>query len=371
MAGLHCFAVVIPGLEQVAEAELRGLSVHDIRRSDGGIEFTASLEGLARVNLRASCITRALVRLGGFTALSFPELYNKSRRIRWERYLLPGSNLRVQASCHRSRLMHSGRVEKAVFDAINDRLGGSLNRDDSPTAGEQRVFVRLSNNDCLISLDSSGDRLDRRGYRLQPGLAPLRETLAAGILQWVGWEPDEALMIPMCGAGTLAIEAAMMACRLAPNLEHDFAMRQWPVFRDKSWQRVYQRALAMRRSWDGVIHASDVRAAIIDQAKRNADRAGVVPSIDFAVADFFSLQSPSGQTPGLMVLNPPYGERIAVDAGSLYSRIGRHLRRHFTGWRVAIIVPDRRCEQSLGLHASQRLRVRHGGRWIQVLSCRL
>lgn len=363
MSDAHCFfAVTLPGLEAVAAAELVALSAHAVTPVEGGVEFSGSPDTMMRVNLRARSITRVLLRLASFKALSFPELYNKSKRIAWSRYLGDGVKLSLRASCHGSRLLHSGRVEKAVFDAICDS-----HIKVSEDGHEQQILIRIDRDQCTISLDCSGDRLDRRGYRLHSGMAPLRETIAAALLQWMGWRPDECLLTPMCGSGTFAIEAALMATRQAPGLNHDFAFLYWPGLKQKGWQRVKEKAEAMRVVPQLHIHASDIDSRMIAQAEHNAADAGVSALIQFAELDMAMLHPPAGSTAGLMLVNPPYGGRIEADTQFLYGMVGKLLKRQFSGWRMAVIVPDAACERALGMPARRRLKIRHGGQWVHVL----
>jgi len=371
--GLACFAVVIPGLEKVAAAELTALAAHDVQVVEAGVNFSGSMDALCRVNLRARSITRVLVRLADFKTLSFPELFNKAQKPAWERYLAPHRPVSVTASCHHTRLIHSKRAEQAVMDAIAEKLKKADIM--LPTSGEaqpdsiQLITTRIEDDRCVISIDSSGERLDRRGYRLLSGLAPIRETVAAGILQWMDWKPDEALLVPMCGSGTFAIEAALIGQGRAVNLEHDFAFLHWPALHPRRWKRVLDKASGMRKEVDLNISASDVDEAMLQQAMSNAAQAGVADAIHFERLDVRALQPPEqvGQG-GLIICNPPYGDRIKGDVTALYRDIGKLLKQEaFKGWRMAVIAPDPECENALGLKAKRRIKIKHGGKWVRVL----
>lgn len=364
--GMCLFAVVVPGLEGVAASELSALAAHDVQAVEGGVTFTGSMDVLCRVNLRSRTATRVLLRLGDFKALSFPELYNKTKKIDWARYIPEGRAVQVKASCHGSKLMHSGRAEQAVRDALADRLaqaGVSLAEDGQA----QLVTVRLQNDRCSISLDSSGERLDRRGYRLLSGHAPIRETMAAGILQWMDWKPEEPLLVPMCGSGTFAIEAALIARGRAVGLDHDFALLHWPALNAKRWQRVQGKAAGMLRDAAPCIQAGDLGEAVLEQSGTNAQRAGVKDCIRFGKQDVRAMQPPAG-APGLIVCNPPYGERIKGNAQALYRDLGALMQQDaFRGWRMAVIVPDQACENALNMPVKRRLKLKHGGLWVHVL----
>ncbi|HKI62767.1 MAG TPA: class I SAM-dependent RNA methyltransferase [Mariprofundaceae bacterium] len=371
MEKLSCFAVVIPGLEKIVEAELNALSAHDVQVTEAGVSFSGSMDTLCRVNLRARSVTRVLVRLADFKALSFPELYNKSHKIAWERYIPAGVEVQVRAACHHSRLIHSGRVEKAVQDAIAARLSLSGNPAVPGTGDVQQITVRLEHDRCTISIDSSGERLDRRGYRLHSGRAPIRETVAAAILQWMHWESVEPLQVPMCGSGTFAIEAALMGQGRAVNLRHEFAFLHWPMLNNRRWFRLMEKAAGMEKSLPLVIEAADIDPAILQQAISNAEAAGVGGAIRFSQQNVRDLQLATPNATGLIVCNPPYGERIKGDVISLYQYLGSLLQGSPKGWRMAVMVPEKTCETALGLPARRRLKVKHGGKWVQVLHLEL
>lgn len=363
-APFQFFAIVPPGFEQVAAAELESLAAHDVKVEEGGISFSGSLTVLYRISLRARVITRILLRIHHFKALSFPELYNKVKRIDWSRYLHADAAIVVNATCHASKLIHSGRAEASTGEAIAARLSGNGSASGHP----QQVYLRIDHDLCTLSLDCSGERLDRRGYRMEPGLAPVRETIAAGLLQWAAWQPEEPLVVPMCGSGTLAIEAACMAARMPASVGHDFPFLHWRNIRQKAWQQVQQRAQEMgQRSMQPHIYASDFDAEAIEISMRNAERAGVKHAIVFAQADFRALTAPVDAKAGLMLLNPPYGSRIGEDVLALYGAIGERFRREFAGWRMVIFSPERACERALGMKPQKRLKIRHGGRWLELL----
>ncbi len=369
MGNLVCYAVVTPGLEALAADELNELAAHDVKTEAGGVSFTTTMDGLFRINLRSRICTRILLRLASFRALSFPELYNKSRKTAWEHYIDPHTAISVRASCSGSKLMHSGRAEQALADAIRDRLGfdtkGAIDAED----GEQQILLRIDNNRCTISLDSSGERLDRRGYRLHSGKAPLRETIAAAILRWAEWQREEPLLCPMCGSGTFAIEAAWLATKRAPGLDHVFPFASWPSLKEKRWQRARSKAEAMQQGEiQACIVASELDSAILAQAKENASTAGVGGIICFEQRDVRTLTVPKQcETAGVIVCNPPYGNRVKGNVLSLYRALGRQFKEQFSDWRMTVIVPDKQCEKALGLQVKKQLKFRHGGKWVRLL----
>ncbi|MBN4073500.1 RNA methyltransferase [Mariprofundus ferrooxydans] len=378
MGNLNCYAVVVPGLEGIAADELHELAADDVQMGDGGIAFTTTMDGLFRINLRARTITRILIRLASFRALSFPELYNKAKKVAWQQYIGTDVSLAVRASCKGSKLMHSGRAEMALADGIRDKIGFEVSG--AETQHQQQILLRIDNNQCTISLDVSGERLDRRGYRLHSGKAPVRETIAAAILRWMDWQggkqkvgqkdgqKNEPLLTPMCGSGTFAIEAVWMAEKRAAGLEHDFSLLHWPCLKEKRWQRALDKAKAMHSPCELAVFASEWDEAILKQAKENAAQAGLLENISFELLDARKLAVPTGVSDaGLIVCNPPYGERVKADVGSLYRQLGKQFKQHFQGWRMAVIVPDKESEKALALPVKKRLKIKHGGRWVTVL----
>jgi len=364
VGNLACYAVVAPGLEAIAADELRELAAHDIEAGEGGVTFRSTMDGLFRINLRSRVCTRILIRLASFRAMSFPELYNRSKKVAWEQYIGADTSVSVRVSCSHSKLMHSGRAEMAISDAIADRLGVHA----QGAAHEQQVLLRIENNQCTISLDTSGERLDRRGYRIHSGKAPVRETIAAGILRWMDWRPDEPLLSPMCGSGTFAIEAAWMAQKRASGFNHDFAFIHWPSLKEKRWQRALEKTRAMQSGHAACIMASELDAGILKQAQDNAVQAGVADLIAFQRLDVRKMTIPEQITePGMIICNPPYGDRVKGDSKALYASLGAVFSQHFSGWRMAVMVPDQACEKALGLKVRGRLKIKHGGKWVHVL----
>jgi len=359
------YAVVLPGLEPLASEELLSLSAHDIRSEQGGIRFSGTLDTLYRVSLRARCITRIQVRVGKCHAMQWAELQHHVAGMAWERFIPKGARISVHASAEHSKLMHTDKISEYVLNGIKDALGKRLDKEDGR---EQNIYVHIGNNRCDIRVDASGERLDRRGYRLQSAKAPMRETLAAGVLQWMNWQSDEALMVPMCGSGTLAIEAALLGRKIAPNMQHDFPFKDWDIFKEKDWKRVLDKASGMVQANLAVkVQVSDVHTGAVTASKANAQRAGVLQNLDVQQQDVRKLKPSKGQIAGLILCNPPYGLRIEMDGIQFYRDLGHVLRDSFQGWRVAVMCPDWKHEKALGLPVRRRLRVKHGGLWLDIL----
>ncbi len=355
------FAICPLGLEAIAEQELQQLSIHHSQQETGGISFQSSESAMFRANIRARSITRIIQRLGQWKTYSWQELQQKSLKIHWENYLFRGQKIDLQASSQKSLLHHSQRIADTVQTAIKQRLEHHGKHTDK-TVAMQKIMVRIIDGECSISIDTSGERLDRRGYRKETGPAPLRETIAAGLLQWAQWQPDEALSVPMCGAGTWPIEAYLQASHTAINQQHDFPLLHWPSLNHKRWQKSLATAQKMQKETVVNIEASDRDAATLAIAKRNAKRAGLAAAIQWqqqALSDW----KPTSER-GLMLCNPPYGKRL--EAGSIFHQLG-DLHRQYPQWRMLILCPNSQSQKALGCKPTRHLAFRSGGMPIHAL----
>lgn len=365
------FAIAAPGLEGLTARELRNLGLlgaaegHQPQSDSGGVTFSGDLEALYRANLHLRTTSRVIVRLGDFYAAAFSELRKKAGRLSWERYLRPGQPVGLHVTCHKSKLYHSEAVAERVAGAIGDRLGqptprlkASESEADQPA---QLVLVRLVNDHCTISVDSSGALLHRRGYRLATAKAPLRETLAAGMLLAAGWDARSPLLDPFCGSGTVAIEAALMASRLPPGMKRRFAFMDWPGYDPQSWEALLGEIKPKAAGELPPIQASDRDAGAIELARANAERAGVAESIEFTHRAVSAIQPAAGL--GWVVTNPPYGLRVSEgkDLRNLYAQIGNVLRRSCPGWQVAILCSEKQLLAQTGLKLNTGFEMVNGG----------
>ena len=358
------YAIVIPGLEEVAAKELEQLSAHEIKLDNGGIHFSGTMETMFRVNLRSRTVTRVLLRLKRFTAMTLNEIRTHCEQVDWAQFLNDDSSVSVHASCHKSKLMHTKKLEDEISSVI-----GKLGFSNKEGSSHQQIFIRIENNRCLLSIDTSGERLDRRGYRLESGKAPVRETLAAGVLQWMEWSPEEPLMVPMCGSGTFAIEAAITASHRSPNLMHEFSFLGWPRLKQRAWKKVKEKSISMAREECGElpIYASDFHPGAVAITGKNAQRAGVDSLIHIEQRDVKELTGPVDATTGVIICNPPYGDRINADVRGVYAALGKVFKESFDGWRMGVFSPEVACEKALGLPVKKKLKIKHGGKWIYIL----
>lgn len=355
------YVVAAPGLEAVCAAEAHALGLPGARQDEGGVTFQGGLRELYLANLHLRSATRVLVRLGEVRATDFAELFRKAVRLPWGSFIRPGTAVKVRAVSHRSRLVHSGRIAETLSAAIDRALGGCGVGTGHGGGVEQSILARFTDDRCVISVDSSGELLHRRGWRTDAGEAPLRENLAAAVLLQLGWDGALPLCDPMCGAGTLPIEAAQLASRLAPGRNRTFAFMNWPGFRPGLWQALLTEAERNVVVPSVAILGSDADSLVLATARCNAERAGVAGTITFEAGALGQLLPRQG--PGLVVCNPPYGIRLEADKNPahIYRELGECLRRAFPGWRAAFLAVDEHHARATGLAVQRLAEFRNGG----------
>jgi putative N6-adenine-specific DNA methylase len=380
------FVVCTPGLEPFAAQELHQLGLIEGDFSpqsksfltasgapyeSGGIEFQGSLRDAYRANLYLRTASRVLVRIGQFYAAEFSELRRKAGHLIWENYLAPERPISFRVTCRKSRLYHETGVAERVEGAIGDRLGkpAAVHKysEDSGTDLPQLIVVRLFDNLCTISIDSSGELLHRRGYRLATAKAPLRETLASAMVMASGWDKISPLLDPFCGSGTIPIEAALLAGRVPAGFRRRFAFMDWPDFDSKFWNKLLADAAKAIVSDIPKIIGSDRDAGAVRAAQANAERAGVADWIDFSCRAISSIDPPSG--PGWVVTNPPYGVRVSQrnDLRNLYAQFGKVMRAKCPGWWVTMLCDRDQLIRNTGLDFNQGIPMMNGGLKVKLV----
>jgi putative N6-adenine-specific DNA methylase len=385
---MTALAVVPPGLEPAALEELERLGALSARTLRGGVAFQIDTPGFYRLHLQARLPFRILRELGRFPCANREELSAGVRQAAdWDLWLPPPRTLRVEVSGGTAALNHSHftalEVKNALVDLQRQRWGtrSSVDRRDPDLVLHLHL---LRHGEAVLSLDGGGGSLHRRGWRAAVGLAPLKENLAAGLIALTGWEGDCPLADPFCGSGTLLIEAACAALGRAPGLlpptpghpprSRDFALQRWPDFDPALWRREEEAAVSLARDTlaDGRPLAPllgwDDNAEVLAQARANAEAAGVAPWIRFERADARAFTPPAG--PGVIVTNPPYGERLGErdNLRELYGALGQRLRQHARGWTLWLLSGHPDLTAALRLKASRRVPVSHGGidcRWLR------
>ncbi|GIX12893.1 MAG: RNA methyltransferase [Paracoccaceae bacterium] len=334
------FLAAPPGLEPVLAAEAAAAGFAGPRVLPGGVEIAGGWPEVWRANVQLRGAGRVLVRLWSFRAPHLARLDRQLRRLPWGDLFPPATAVCVAASCRRSRIWHEG--------AAAERLAGALAAAGMvPGRAGVRVMLRIEDDLCTVSLDSSGAPLYRRGFKQAVGRAPLRETMAALFLRACDHVPGEPVVDPMCGAGSFPIEAAEIAAGLPPGRARGFAFEALVGF-DPA-------ALARLRAADpappgGAIIAADRDGGAIAMARANAERAGIAARIRFIERDVAALEPPEGP-PGLVIVNPPYGARIgrAGALHGLHAALGRALIGRFAGWRVGLITAEPALARATGL----------------------
>jgi putative N6-adenine-specific DNA methylase len=361
------FAACLPGFEPLLAGELAALGTEP-RPLRGGVAFTGDHRLLMRTCLQLGTASHVMLRLAEFPCRALGELQRKAAVLPWGEWLRPQVPLEVRATTRGSRVYHTGAVVERIENAIATALGTTLH---APAEGDEvvaRVRVRFQDDRCTISLDATTTPLHRRGYRLEGAKAPLREDIAHALVLASGWTPDQALLDPFCGSGTIAIEAASLALGLAPGRLRPPPLHHLALFAPDEWLEIQAEPRAGRG--DGAISASDRDEGAVTAARHNAERAGVADRITFATQAFtahpwLAQRGADSTAPerGVLATNPPFGVRVprADKLDSLYQTIGHRAARLGAGWRCALLANDVRLARRSALQLRAAWTTRHGG----------
>jgi putative N6-adenine-specific DNA methylase len=363
------FASCPRGLEALLGEELGALGADAPRAVPGGVAFTGSWETCYRANLWSRLASRILWRVGDFDYVSEADLYEGARTQDWPSLFAVERTLRVNVTAQKSPLKSLEFATLRIKDAVCDRFRDALGRrpDVDRARPDVRVHAYLDARRAVLYLDTSGEALFKRGWRSMAGEAPLRENLAAGIIRLSGWRPEEPLLDPMCGSGTLLVEAAAMARRRAPGLKRAFGFEKLANFDDGLWKRLRaEAAQPAARGVQPVLFGSDRDARALDAARRNLAAAGVERWVQLEQCDVLERRAPASS--GILVANPPYGERVgsAEALERFYPQLGDALKKNFAGWRCHLITADLRLAKLIRLRPARRVPLFNG-----ALECRL
>ncbi len=365
-------AVLPQGLEDAGCSELERLGAGSVRPLRRAAAFEADMACLYRLHLQARLPFRLLREMGRFPCRSRDDLYDGIQHcLHWERWLHPSQTFRVDVTGIAPGLNHSHfsalQVKNALVDRQRDLWGKRSSIDlDAP---DLAMHLHLARGEAVLSLDGSGGSLHRRGYRAAMGAAPLKENLAAGLIHLTGWDGRAPLVDPCCGSATLLIEAATAALQVAPGLNRPFALEGWADFHPDLWQQEQTRARGRKRP-DAELPALlgyEQDPDIADQARDNVRAAGLQGLIEIRSGSFEDQQLPPG--PGVLVCNPPYGQRIGheADLEQLYGALGRFARSQASGWQLWLLSGNAKLTGALRMKASRRIPVSNGGidcRWL-------
>jgi len=360
------FASCPRGLEELLLQELSALGATEPRQTPGGIAFSGTWETCYRANLWSRIASRILWRIADFPYKDENDLYAAAKAVDWPRYFSVQRKIRVNVTAQKSPLKSlefaTLKVKDAVCDRFRDKLGSRPDVDRA--APDVRIHVFLEEAKGILYLDTSGEALFKRGWRMEIAEAPIRENLAAGIIMLTGWKFDQPLLDPMCGGGTLLSEAAAMARGRAPGAKRSFGFEKLAAFHSASWQKVKDEEklnpIAPR------LYGSDNDPEALQAARRNLGAAGVERWVKLEQSDVLERAAP--EPAGVMVANPPYGERIgsADELAAFYPKLGDALKKRFAGWNCFFFTADQRLAKLIRLQPSRRTPL-----WNGSLECRL
>jgi len=361
------FATAPRGLEDLLLQELNTLGAKQAATVPGGVAFSGGWDVCYRTNLWSRIASRVLWRIAQFDYRNESDLYEAVKALDWPQFFAVECTLRVNVAAQKSPLKSLEFATLRIKDAICDRFREVFGKrpDVERTNPDVRVHAFLESGRATLYLDTSGEPLFRRGWRAEQGEAPLRENLAAGIVMLTGWQPGEPLLDPMCGGATLLVEAAAMARGRAPGARRGFAFEKLSAFDAALWERIKQEKPQTVAS-ELRLFGSDNDAKALDAARRNLAAAGVERWVALERADILERAAPAPG--GVMVANPPYGERMgsADELASFYPKLGDALKQKFAGWRCYFFTSDLRLPKLIRLEASRRTPL-----WNGALECRL
>lgn len=351
------------GMEELLAQELRQLGASSVEIGTRNVSFEGDTGFMYKANLCCRTAIKILKPITAFNIFTEEDLYKKIYEMPWENYMDVKGTLAVNATVFSDVFTHSQyislKTKDAIVDRFRDKQGERPDVDlDHPTL---RINVHIDRNICTVSLDSSGESLHKRGYKVESTLAPINEVLAAGILMLSGWQGQCNFLDPMCGGGTILTEAAMIACNIPPNLNRDeFGFETWPDFDVDLYEKIEEAALKKVRDFPHKIYGFDTDPIAIHKAKENIKSANLQEFIEVKQQDFFESVKESDK-PLYIVFNPPYDERISVsDVENFYSSIGNTLKRGYPGTQAWMITSNMEALKFVGLHPSKKIKLFNG-----------
>lgn len=363
------FAPCPRGLEGMLEGELHSLGVPTTSKTEGGVGFSAPWSTMYWINLQSHIASRVLWEVGRSVYKTEQDVYRAAHALAWPEWFTPAQTIKVKVSARRCPLPSLDFLTLRIKDAVCDKFVASTKR--RPSVDTERPNIRLDafldQSTVTFYVDTSGEPLFKRGHRMGSVEAPLRENLAAGMLRLVGWTVKDVLVDPMCGGGTIPLEAALMARKIPPGISRNFAFERLLVHDPQRWGDLREAARAKQVAQvPSAIYASDQNPAMVKIAQRTFQGAGVSIDIRLKQSNILDLEAPADK--GVMVINPPYGVRLSRsdELEALYPKLGDWLKQRFTGWRVYALTGDARMPKLIGLTPSKRIPLFNG-----ALECRL
>lgn len=358
-------AICTPGLEEIVEQELRALGLKPKSVGAGVVQFKANSRQLYAANVWLRTATRVLVRIAKFRATDFPHLEERAKEVDWKQWLPEGFAPEFRVTAKGSKLYHTEAVAQRLHLVVGPP--GMPAREGEPAQRVQRFVVRIVSDVVTISVDSTGPGLQRRPWRQEIGVAPLRPTMGAAMLLGSAWDGTADLVDPFCGCGTIVIEAALIAKGMPPGGSRGFAFENWPGFEPGAWASVKGSVSAARKESTISIEGSDRDQLAVNAAQANARRAGVDDTVTISKMVVSHLKGHTG--PGLIATNPPYGKRIAGgELERLYRKFGVLIRDRFPRWDLVVIAPDDRLVAKIDRDLRPATSLGHGGIRVKVFT---
>ena len=351
------------GLEEVLAEELIQLGAQQVTVLNRAVCFVGDLGFMYKANLCLRTAIRILQPIHQLTARRDVQLYEEAKKFEWDQYIDVNNTIAVNAAVSSDFFNHSHYVALKVKDAIVDYFR-DISRGKRPNVDvknpDVRINVHISNDKCNISLDSSGDSLHKRGYRHVINNAPISEVLAAGLILLSDWDKESDFLDPMCGSGTLAIEAAMIACNIPPALHRkEFGFMNWKNFDEQLWNTIKDSALNKVKDFPGKIIACDRAFASIRKAEANIKDSLLDEIIEVHRMNF--IKKPYlFENKGVILFNPPYGERLEADVNALYGQIGDTFKKNYAGCSAWLITSDMEAVKHIGLKHTKRIKLFNG-----------
>jgi putative N6-adenine-specific DNA methylase len=353
-------AKTLAGLENVLADEIRAIGGESVYAERRAVSFIGDQEMMYKANFHLRTAIKILKPFAEFEVIDRDDLYNHAKEIPWTNYLALGKSFAIDATVQSEMFVNSMFASLRVKDAIADQFREATGKRPSVNADDPdiRINVHLMNNHCTLSLDSSGESLHKRGYRIGQGDAPISEVLAAGMILLTGWHGEKDFLDPMCGSGTLLIEAAMIAKGIPPGMyRKSFGFEKWPDFNEKLFEDIYNGDY--EKEFNGKIMGSDISAKDISIARANIKNASLSKVIEVQVQDFLSIEPPFSN--GIIITNPPYGERMKPQSiTELYTAVGNILKNKFTGFEAWIISSSLDGLKSVGLKPAKKIELFNG-----------
>ena len=361
MGNYELIASATFGLESIVAREIKKLGYEDMKVENARVTFRGDESAICRSNLWLRSADRVFIKMGEFTALSFEELFERTKALPWGEFLPENASFPVEGKSVKSGLFSvpdcQAIVKKAIVEKMKQKYGKEWFDEDGPVFP---IEVGLLKDVATLTIDTSGAGLHKRGYRQAASDAPLKETLAAAMVSLSFWHPDRILMDPLCGSGTIPIEAAMIGRNMAPGRKREFAAEQWPFLPEILWTRAREEAeAAIDRTREFRILASDIDGRVLKIARRNAELAGVEDFIAFQTLPVAEVRSRKKY--GCIITNPPYGERLGdrKEAEELYREMGKVFRELDT-WSFYVLTSHEGFERLFGRRADRKRKLYNG-----------